>query len=139
MVTLMRSPFCKSNWPTGMKPFSSGAGLVMLMRWSLEPCGVVTLTGANTVAGPTAVNGGTLSISANDQLGASAVSLNGGTLRTTNTTALTNTHAITVGAGLIVVLTLLGRDYDGTKIPRRRDGKSDTESHKEKERPEDSA
>lgn len=47
--------------------------------------------------------------------------------------------AITVGAGLIVVLTLLGRDYDGTKIPRRRDGKSDTESHKEKERPEDSA
>jgi len=47
--------------------------------------------------------------------------------------------AITVGAGLIVVLMLLGRDYDGTKIPRRRDGKSDTESHKEKERPEDSA
>ncbi len=51
--------------------------------------------------------------------------------------------AITVGAGLIVVLTLLGRDYDGTRIPSRRDRKNDsepeTESAEEKENPEDSA
>ncbi|WP_043537377.1 signal peptidase II [Saccharomonospora cyanea] len=46
--------------------------------------------------------------------------------------------AITIGAGLIVLLTLLGRDYDGTVIPRGRraketDGEPDTNG---KERPE---
>jgi fibronectin-binding autotransporter adhesin len=63
--------------------------------------GTVTLTGANTVAGPTTIQGGVLSYSANNQLGASAITLDGGTLNptiTTNTT-ITNSHVITVGAG----------------------------------------
>ncbi|WP_040920033.1 signal peptidase II [Saccharomonospora glauca] len=45
--------------------------------------------------------------------------------------------AITIGAVLIVLLTLLGRDYDGTVIPRGRRAKENEESDTEdEERPE---
>jgi autotransporter-associated beta strand protein len=61
--------------------------------------GLVTLTGANTVTGPTTIQGGVLKFSADNQLGVSAISLNGGTLRVnTNTATITNSHVITVGA-----------------------------------------
>lgn len=59
--------------------------------------GTVTLTGANTVAGPTTISGGVLSISAINQLGASAITLDGGTLRSTAGANL-DTNAITVSA-----------------------------------------
>src|SRR5262249_21188774 len=47
------------------------------------------------------INAGTLSISTNSNLGASSapVTLNGGTLKTTNSGLLTNTHAFTIAAG----------------------------------------
>lgn len=62
--------------------------------------GTMTLSGANAYTGTTTISAGTLSISADNNLGASAaaVSLNGGTLRTTNTSAVTNTHIFTIGA-----------------------------------------
>ncbi|MEO5714831.1 MAG: autotransporter-associated beta strand repeat-containing protein [Luteolibacter sp.] len=62
--------------------------------------GTMTLSGANAYTGTTTISTGVLSISADNNLGASAavVSLNGGTLRTTSTNALTNTHVFTVGA-----------------------------------------
>ncbi len=60
--------------------------------------GTITLSGANAYTGTTSINAGTVSISADNNLGASAatVTLNGGTLKTTG--GLDNTHAITVGA-----------------------------------------
>ncbi|BCM93312.1 hypothetical protein IAD21_05203 [Abditibacteriota bacterium] len=63
--------------------------------------GVTTLSGTNAYTGTTAIASGTVSIDANLNLGASTapVTLNGGTLRTTGATTITNTHPITVGTG----------------------------------------
>ncbi|MDF3056569.1 MAG: hypothetical protein K0R17_784 [Rariglobus sp.] len=66
--------------------------------------GTLTLTNAtNTFSGGLTINAGVVSIDNNVRLGgasgtAGAVTLDGGTLRTTNATALTNTHAVTIGA-----------------------------------------
>ncbi len=60
--------------------------------------GTLVLSGTNTYTGGTAVNGGTLSISSNANLGATTggLTLNGGTLATT--ASLTSGRAITLGA-----------------------------------------
>src|SRR5262249_47392161 len=63
--------------------------------------GAVTLSTTNSYTGTTTINAGTISISTNNNLGASGapVTLNGGTLRTTNNGLFTNTHAFTIAAG----------------------------------------
>jgi fibronectin-binding autotransporter adhesin len=62
--------------------------------------GMMVLSSSNNYTGGTTVDGGTLSISNDSNMGSSgsAMSLNGATLRTTNTTALVNSHPITVGS-----------------------------------------
>lgn len=63
--------------------------------------GILTLSGTNTYTGGTTISLGTVSISADANLGAtsSALSLNGGTLKVNLTSSnITNTHTITVGA-----------------------------------------
>jgi autotransporter-associated beta strand protein len=61
--------------------------------------GVVTLATSNTYTGTTQINAGTLSISADNNLGSTAapVTLYGGTLQTT--AGITNTHTFVVGSG----------------------------------------
>ena len=65
--------------------------------------GTLTLGGTNTYSGLTAINAGTVNISAAANLGNSAVtntlSFNGGTLRATGTVDLGATRAIALGAG----------------------------------------
>jgi len=63
--------------------------------------GVLVLGGPNTFTGNVAVNAGTLSISANTNLGNAAndLSLNTGTLESTGTFTLGNTRVVTLGAG----------------------------------------
>ena len=60
--------------------------------------GTVTFNTTNGYSGGTTINSGAISISADNQLGGGPVTLNGGALTTTNTTALTNTHVFTIGA-----------------------------------------
>lgn len=65
--------------------------------------GTLTLSGVNTFSGGLTVSAGTVSIAANTALGGTggttgAVTLDGGTLKTTNTALLTNTHAFTIGS-----------------------------------------
>jgi autotransporter-associated beta strand protein len=60
--------------------------------------GTLVLTSANDYVGGTTINGGTVQISAADQLGSGAVSLGGGTLRSAAASATTLTNAISVGA-----------------------------------------
>lgn len=50
--------------------------------------GDITLTRANTYSGGTLINGGVLTVSHINQLGTGAISLNGGTFRTTGTEAI---------------------------------------------------
>ncbi|MES2924069.1 MAG: autotransporter-associated beta strand repeat-containing protein [Verrucomicrobiota bacterium] len=74
---------------------------------ALNKTGAGTLalgTSTNTFSGGFFINAGTVSVDSNVRLGgtggtAGAITLNGGTLRTTNIAALTNTHPITIGAG----------------------------------------
>ena len=73
----------------------SGTGTV-----TVTGSGSQTLAGSNTYSGGTTVSGGgTLIVAANTNLGAGGVTLDGGTLRTTNSGTLVNTHAVTVGPG----------------------------------------
>lgn len=60
--------------------------------------GVAVFTTANTYSGGTAINAGTVRISADGQLGTGAVSINGGTLESTAGGATTLTTALVVGS-----------------------------------------
>ncbi len=83
--------------------------------------GILTLSGTNNYSGGTSISAGTVSISANNNLGsnASPVVINGATLRTTNTTALTSTHPITIGsagATLSIVGNGVGTTSQGDRV-----------------------
>ncbi|MGC3992464.1 MAG: autotransporter-associated beta strand repeat-containing protein [Chthoniobacteraceae bacterium] len=73
----------------------TGGGNLALVK---NDAGLWVLSGTNTFTGGDTLNSGILSINADANLGAStsAVTLNGGTLRTT--AGITNTHAFTIGA-----------------------------------------
>jgi fibronectin-binding autotransporter adhesin len=75
---------------------SSLSGTTQLVKTDL---GTLVLSGTNTYTAGTAINGGTLEISADANLGAAggALSLNGGTLR--NTLAVISSRGITLNAG----------------------------------------
>lgn len=62
--------------------------------------GTLTLSGTNTYTGGTTINGGTVAISADANLGGAsgALTLNGGTLQNTATLTLSATRAVTVNA-----------------------------------------
>jgi fibronectin-binding autotransporter adhesin len=61
--------------------------------------GTVVLTGANTYGGGTAINGGTVSVSADNNLGTGPLGFNGGTLQITGSSAFTTSKAVTLSAG----------------------------------------
>ncbi|QDB99456.1 autotransporter-associated beta strand repeat-containing protein [Mesorhizobium sp. 8] len=75
---------------------SSLTGTTQLVKTDL---GTLVLSGTNTYTAGTAINGGTIQISSNGNLGAAggALSLNGGTLR--NTAAIVTGRAVVLNAG----------------------------------------
>ncbi|MDR6635759.1 fibronectin-binding autotransporter adhesin [Phyllobacterium sp. 1468] len=75
---------------------SALSGATQLVKMDL---GTLVLSGTNTYTAGTAINGGTLQVSADANLGAAggALSLNGSTLR--NTLAVTSGRAVTLNAG----------------------------------------
>ncbi|MGH6761634.1 MAG: autotransporter-associated beta strand repeat-containing protein [Phyllobacterium sp.] len=91
--------------------------------------GTLVLTGANTYTGGTAINGGTLRISSDANLGAAAggLSFNGGTLNTTTT--MTSNRAVTLaGAGTFLTdptvdLTLSGGIFGAGSLTKAGSGK----------------
>ncbi|VTU23607.1 Fluffing protein [Variovorax sp. PBS-H4] len=80
---------------TGSGGTGSNAGSIGVLK---RGAGRLVLSGANTYSGGTTVTGGTLSISADQNLGSAAglLTLDGGTLQTTG--AITTARAITVGS-----------------------------------------
>lgn len=80
--------------------------------------GTMIMSGASSYGAGTIISAGTISISADNNLGvtASGVSLNGGTLKTTNTTALTDTHAITVSSASTINIAGTGAGQAGRVI-----------------------
>ena len=88
---------------SGVVQDGTGAGSLSLVK---QGAGIFTLTGANTYTGKTTVNGGTLSIASDGNLGAAPVipvsdqlTLDGGTLRVTASTTLDANRGVTVGVG----------------------------------------
>jgi autotransporter-associated beta strand protein len=84
------------------------------------------MTGANSYTGDTAINGGTLQVSADNNLGAATgvLSFNGGTLATTSTFTTGRTTTLNPGGGTIdvapgTVLTMAVRSEAGAPSPRR--------------------
>lgn len=77
--------------------------------------GTLTLVATNTYAGGTLVNGGTLSISADAQLGDTSgpLTLNGGTLRTTAGIASTRAIALAASGGTVDVSAGQTTTFDG--------------------------
>ena len=87
----------------------SGSG-----RVSKNGTGTVTLTGTNTYSGGTTISGGILSISDNNNLGATSggLTFNGGTLQ--QTAAITSSRAISLGAsGGTIDTQNFNSTYDG--------------------------
>ncbi len=89
---------------------SGGFGISGAGSLNKNGTGTVTLSTTNTFTGTTTINAGTLSINANGNLGASSapVVLNGGTLKTTNSGILTNTHPFTVAAASTININSTG-------------------------------
>ena len=78
-----------------LSPVISGSGLVVAYN------GTTVVTGANTYSGGTAINGGTLQISRDTNLGAAPgpLSFDGGTLQTTATFATARPTTLNAGGG----------------------------------------
>lgn len=73
--------------------------------------GTVVLSATNSYTGTTTVNPGVLAISAANQLGSGGIILNGGTLRTTGSTAITVNRPITLTANSILDTQNSGNTY----------------------------
>ncbi len=89
----------------------SGSG-----RLTLASSGTLTLTGANDYQGGTMIALGTLSVSANNNLGAAngiLILSIGGTLRTTQDVAMSRTTSLFSGGGIFDVAALSTLDHNG--------------------------